>query len=369
MIKFNFPQEIRVFIGHQFNSEFFSSDNFVKIVKSCCQKAESNLKGQNHTKNFSLKVHSQDFHLEVGEIINNSIHNQIKLSDICIFEISDNNPNVMYESGFAIGLDKTVIYVSHSSRVRNIASDISGVGIATYEKIDSLDVNLVNEVEKGIVKIINSKSVVDSFWKFTNYPTTAYLGKEKSNFSIGDLKALELIRAKLKNHKNIELGIEQSFSDKLSSNLIIIGGPKSNEYVEKTFAICKQDKFKISELKEVKTQNKWCILKNDEIYRCTDFTHEKTTESDDKDYALIYLGRNPYNSTLRWICFSGLSRVSTLESIRCFLDENELSRILEEIDYKPSLDYCIILEIGIHNGRSYGFRLIESEKIMPSDNS
>jgi len=249
--------------------------------------------------------------------------------------------------------------------VRNIASDKSGVGIATYQNLDDLDNNLVVEIEKAITHIIKSKSVVDSFWKFTQNPTTAFLGKDKSNFSIGDLKALELIRAKIINHQNIEIGIEQKFENQLSTNLIIIGGPKSNEYVRKTYAICNQLKYDIKKIDSCETKNKWCIVKDGNVYCKTNFTHEQATDTKEKDYALVYLSRNPYQSKIKWFCFSGLTRISTIESIRCFLDEKRLSEILEILDYNPDYDYILILEIGIFNGTSFGFRMIEFDKIAP----
>jgi len=369
MITYNFPQLLKVFIGYAHSSDFYNKEQFVHEINNCCTKAYDNLKSKPEMQNTSIKLESHDFHLKVGEIINLSIRNQIRNSDICIFEISENNPNVFYEAGFALGLSKTVIYVSHASMVRNIASDNSGVGIATYMDLNDLNNNLVVEIEKAITHIINSKSVVDSFWEFTQNPTTAFLGKDKSNFSIGDLKALELIRAKIKNHRNIEIGIEQKFENQLSTNLIIIGGPKSNEYIRKIYTICNQLKYDIQEIETCETKNKWCIIKDGNVCCNTNFTHEQTTDSAEKDYAIVYLSRNPYQSNIKWFCFSGLTRMSTIESIRCFLDEKNISKLLELLDYNPDYDYSLILEIGIFNGISFGFKLIEFEKITPAKNA
>ncbi|HLP63439.1 hypothetical protein [Flavobacterium sp.] len=363
MILYNFPQYIRIFIGYQFESNFYKKTDFVNKIKECSHVAKENLKTNKETKNIMLNLESQDFHLKIGEIINHSIHSQIQHSDICIFEVSDNNPNVMYEAGYAIGLGKIIIYVSSIDSLKNIASDLSGIGIATYNSIENLNDNLIIEIEKAIIQRIKSKSIVDSFWEFSQQPTTAFLGKDNSYFTIGDLKALELIRAKIKYHQNIEIGIEQKFESKLNDNLIIIGGPKSNKYLEKVYNLSNQKTYRIGRFENNKRMNEWYIEKNNNIILETDFILSNSQDIPEKDYAIVHLGRNPYHKKKKWFCFSGLTRIATLESINCFLDEKKLSDILEQISYDPNSDYTLIMEFGVFNDYPIGYKLLEYEKI------
>lgn len=78
-----------------------------------------------------------------GEVLGTFIK-RCKDSDILVFDISTENPNVMLELGLAIAAKEgqTCIYIFHEQKrinfdIRNIPSDLRGYFITSYRKADS----------------------------------------------------------------------------------------------------------------------------------------------------------------------------------------------------------------------------------------
>jgi hypothetical protein len=94
------------------------------------------------------------------EPIIDSVQYQIKKSDILIADITERNPNVYYEVGFAHALEKKIIFTSQN--VDSIPFDVAHWRCIKYEftprGMTDFEVKLVNAV-KSILKEIQSGAV------------------------------------------------------------------------------------------------------------------------------------------------------------------------------------------------------------------
>lgn len=66
-----------------------------------------------------------------------TLHEQIRSATICLADISSQNPNVMYELGFAIACDKKVVLICSTQQVQRFPFDIRNRRIIEYAS-DSL---------------------------------------------------------------------------------------------------------------------------------------------------------------------------------------------------------------------------------------
>ncbi|MDM7503290.1 hypothetical protein [Lactococcus lactis] len=89
------------------------------------------------------------------ERIDLSIIDQLKNSDLVIADVSGNNPNVMFELGYRIALEKPYIIIAQN--INELPFDISSIRTLIYETIapNILEFNAQLEI---MVKSINNKS-------------------------------------------------------------------------------------------------------------------------------------------------------------------------------------------------------------------
>lgn len=82
-----------------------------------------------------------------------SVKQAIKHSDFIIADLSGNNPNVMYEVGYAQALKKPVLFMVEFSK-GNVPYDVSGNLFFSYKKTDLADPDtseiLKDEIQKWI---------------------------------------------------------------------------------------------------------------------------------------------------------------------------------------------------------------------------
>lgn len=110
-----------VFIGYQFNSEYYNRDSFKQNMTEALY-------------NFKLIPFFPDDHFETVHIICEICH-KLQEVNICIFEISDSNPNVMFELGMAYILGKEIIILSKNGSKGTKISDIAGLHRIQYEDL------------------------------------------------------------------------------------------------------------------------------------------------------------------------------------------------------------------------------------------
>lgn len=122
--------EHTVFLGYQFKSNYCRQVDLL----SCIQLAV-NIANQDLNKD-GLKLSFKRVGSNEGLHISCEICEQISDASICIFEISDKNPNVLFELGLAAG--KEIILLKHINSP-DVPSDLSGIKYVNYHDEDSLE--------------------------------------------------------------------------------------------------------------------------------------------------------------------------------------------------------------------------------------
>lgn len=81
------------------------------------------------------------------------IENEIRRSDICLAEISTNNPNVWFELGFAIAVPKEIVLICSDQRKSKFPFDIQHRSIIEYKSESSQD---FEKLQKNITQRIKA---------------------------------------------------------------------------------------------------------------------------------------------------------------------------------------------------------------------
>jgi predicted nucleotide-binding protein len=79
-------------------------------------------------------------------------------ASLCIFEISDSNPNVLFELGLAYMLGKTAILLAHKDSPGTQISDISGIHRIEYGDLVECRALIARAIDKSksIAKLLST---------------------------------------------------------------------------------------------------------------------------------------------------------------------------------------------------------------------
>jgi hypothetical protein len=243
--------QIKAFIGYQFDSKFHSPEDFKEMDKKLKTKLDT----------YDPPV---DLFFEYGEFVPGAqlwdeILEKITYSDISIFDISENNPNVLLEVGIAYGSNKQVILLKkeETNEKYPTPSDLKAFVYIPYSSADELRQNIVlDKIISSISDFLekrhppyfyyhllwglspNSKTIIVP----SKLPTASEPIECEDYIYIrkyGDLDALFLVKQTL-HLLYPKMEIEISPAENLNSlpngwndcNLILIGGPDFNPIVK-----------------------------------------------------------------------------------------------------------------------------------------
>jgi hypothetical protein len=101
------------------------------------------------------------------------IESGIRRSELCLAEITTDNPNVWFELGFAIGVRKEVVLVCSEERKTKFPFDVQHRNIIRYKTESSQDfVKLRNDITKRISAIQEKIRAIDSTSEISPVATT-----------------------------------------------------------------------------------------------------------------------------------------------------------------------------------------------------
>jgi hypothetical protein len=83
-----------------------------------------------------------------AHIISEEIHRSIRRASLVICDVTDDRPNVYYELGFAMGMNKKVICIAHKGTV--VHFDVYGLKIIYFRTLRELEETLLDEMQKLI---------------------------------------------------------------------------------------------------------------------------------------------------------------------------------------------------------------------------
>ena len=237
---------LSVFVGFQSHSEFHD----LKGVKSLLSSLGRHLLRKH---NISLNVQYGKFPL--GSTLWNEVTNAIRKSDICIFDISENNPNVMIEVGLALGLDRQVFLLKNKESERfSTPSDLRSFIYVTYpnrKKLNSSE--MLSDLSEGFNNFIERahkpEYLFKRIWGLEDNDSVTVIcteldkpelrmHPEQNEFiylsKYGDLDALvEVLTTLHRLYRNLRVGLFTGSEVKArripyTGNLILIGGPDYN---------------------------------------------------------------------------------------------------------------------------------------------
>lgn len=114
-----------------------------------------------------ITVFRADTVINQGSDIVSHVRNYIDESDIIIADISERNPSVMYELGYAHGLGKSVILLT--SDESSISFDLSNYRVIFYEKSNE-GLEFLKEKLKGVIEDLKKRANAQSqMSKWTEY--------------------------------------------------------------------------------------------------------------------------------------------------------------------------------------------------------
>jgi len=112
------PNPCEVFVGFQFQSNYYRAASLKAMITEALEKLD-------------LSPFFPDEHFEPIHISCEICHRLQQVS-VCIFEISDSNPNVMFELGLAYMLGKLVVLLAKTGSPGTQISDVAGIHRIEY---------------------------------------------------------------------------------------------------------------------------------------------------------------------------------------------------------------------------------------------
>lgn len=236
----------KVFLGFQFKSQFYSKSTLENLLVDSVTEASNELK-ENGLDYVALEPQLID--LKPSEGVTEGIMKHIDDSFFCLFEISDNNPNVMFELGNAYAKDKGLIFLKNSTStpINKVPSDIIGkyiiyYGGSDYPSLEKLRPKITKTIKDYVVDVYQKKSEtwVRKIWDIKGDNLAVVSGNLHGRYEVEPRdadtlfdSALRLINlypgTKVRRFYSIDFP-EESFH---KNDILAVGGPDSNRVTKK----------------------------------------------------------------------------------------------------------------------------------------
>jgi len=147
---------LNVVFGLQYKSKYYNTDQLINNIKEHFQKAIEMYNKKHPKENVTLQF--EKLTAGYGEHLFNTIARSIIGSDIAVFEVSDQNPNVMIELGVALTWGVRVLPLREKGSPKP-PTDISGQTWIEYEESGRkiIDEEFHKKLEKMIERAISKK--------------------------------------------------------------------------------------------------------------------------------------------------------------------------------------------------------------------
>ncbi len=366
--------QIKIFYGYQFVSENIKGNILEELIFSSCSEAEEKISQING--NDYVKLCPNKYELENTYTIYDSLFKKIENSDICIFEISDKNPNVFLEMGYAKGMNKYVIPLINQELLKEVPSNISGLVTVAYNKLDpkSCKGDLIIQIQNGVEQITSNRKQAKFFWgSALDNHVNVHIGRDKSRrqINMSDLITFNVLKMnfEIPNNLNLILSDEVSGND-FTKNIISLCGPKHNKYFD--YIIGEYNKYKrflFLQVKDAKVNLPKHYNLNEKDYIIQDNTDNKLYISDlekkysnekrtGTTYALIYKIKNKGREKSNYFLFAGINFEGTISSVEAIFDKEFISKLGSTISFQDS-SIELLLKFEILNGTKSGIELIQ----------
>jgi len=309
----------RVFLGFQFESEFYDRSTIETLLVESVEQASKEIKksGLNY-----VNLDIQLIELKPGEGVTDGIIRLLDESLLCLFEISDNNPNVMFELGNAYAKNKGLILLKHRNSVslNKVPSDILGkfilyYGGTDYPSIEKIRPKITKGIKEYVIEVYNKKLETwkRKIWDLNGDNLIVVSGNLFGRYEVEPKDADSLFDTTL-GLMNLYPGINVKrlysidFTEKdfVDHDLLVIGGPDSNLITKKILDEIDQSfPFIYEEIDEPFD----FVLKD----KCSSKKYKKEFEGTEvkTDYGFFLKIPNPYTKNRNIIIITGIGAEGT----------------------------------------------------------
>jgi len=239
----------KVFLGFQFKSKYYSKSSLENLLVDAVTEASNEIKqmGLDY-----VALEPQLIELKPSEGVTEGIIKLIDDSVFCLFEISDNNSNVMFELGNAYAKNKGLIFLKHSESVstEQVPSDIIGKYILYYggrenPSLEKMRPRITKCIKDYVADMYGKKSEtwMRKIWDIKGDNLIVVSGNLFGRYEVEPKDADALFDStlglvnlypgiKVKRFYSIDFP-EDGFQN---NDLLVVGGPDSNKITEKILA-------------------------------------------------------------------------------------------------------------------------------------
>jgi nucleoside 2-deoxyribosyltransferase len=228
----------KVCLFFQFNSKFYNRNRLEKMIKDATELAAKNLE--------NIKIEYCRINIHPSHSITTEVIKFIESASFCVFELSDINPNVLFELGYTFSKGKGLAILRNKASKVPIPSDLSGLLILHYDdsiSLENLALDLSLYIEEHI-KEANKKKyayLLKRIWSFEPNEQVIFVsGNLKNQYVVLPPDANALLEAcltvktlypdvKIERFYAIDLPVE--FENSMS--IVSVGGPSSNQVTRK----------------------------------------------------------------------------------------------------------------------------------------
>lgn len=348
---------IKIFFSYAFKpaQNAYSLSEFQTVFKEAIDNMRIQLGDKAKKVDFYL-----DFQLsEYGGMLNSELLTKMRSANICVIDVSDNNPNVLYELGHIHALNKKSIIIKSKKDEEKypIPTDLSGIFYLKYDSLNTVKDELVNSLKKKIESILDSSELnlddLRQLWFPENTTTINVIGPssqaktefaeiESPNYTylqrFGDKDALLeilVLLSRLYPHAKIRKYMSEDFdfhSDLIKEDLVVLGGPGEEDAGNK---ICKLITERMGSKVSYSEDCENMCLQDGKILSAS-YDRENKIKLDHG-----YFGRipNPFNPNSSVVLIHGIHTFGVLGATRAFSDDplaiKNVEVVLDRIGLNP----------------------------------
>lgn len=348
---------IRIFLSYAFKP--WQDAYKAPEIRAMLDRAVASAEKRKSLEGRSVKL-VPDYVMEPGRILRDEIHKKIKSSDMAVVDISDNNPNVLYELGYMDALGKYPAILLKSNRKKEkykVPSDINSMIYISYDRIDDGESELTDAIEKQVIEILNAppgRNEIRSLWygrEARAIRVIAPKSQVETEFSdamspnydrfhkMGDKTAVWetlVLLARLYPDADVTVHVANDFdmeSEMIRDNLVAIGGPGLDDEGNR---VCRMISQRMNSVVSYTKDYETMLAGDSRLKASPDGGALR------QDYGYFARFCNPYNPDSAVVLIHGIHTIGVLGAARAFSDHaaslDNVRWALERLGSEPSFE-------------------------------
>lgn len=335
-----------IFYGHQFFSDQELSSRMRRAVQQASKSAQ--LSWNRYRSTVPIKLSLQSTIITTGSDLFSEVLNKIAACDVCIFNLTEKNANVIFELGYAHGQDKNAIWISNESApLSDLPSDFQGRFILRYSDEGELEQLLEDEIIKrveSLVKIDEKRDAFAEIWNMHSFSRVdlvfgALPAGERSKYGrFGEKNYLRyqnfadvdtfvfLTRFLARNFPAMEPRdfVSDEYAKEVDSPTLLIGGPFWNRSARRFYSFPEE----VSPLAKVPVFFREGAEGEDDSICFPQIQQELAPVDDQEGFIDVgFFAKFPHPETeFPVVIMSGCRTAGVLGAARCFADDTELGK-------------------------------------------